>query len=75
MIGVGVRIAPFRGFWQKVMMDTKDSSIQKNVIEDLLSLDLKRDSQNGFPEDAFGDANLTSVVIFIGCRDKNPNRL
>ena len=48
---------------------------KENVIEDLLSLELKRDSQNVFPEDAVGDANLTSLVIFCGCRDKNCNLL
>ena len=28
-----------------------------------------------FPEDAFGDADLASMVMFIKCRDKNPNLL
>ena len=75
MIGTGSRISPFRGFWQKMMMDTLNPSIQKNVIDDFSSIELKRDSQNMFPEDAFGDADLTSVVIFIGCRDNNHNLL
>ena len=58
-----------------MMMDTLNPSIQKNVIDDFSSIELKRDSQNMFPEDAFGDADLTSVVIFIGCRDNNHNLL
>ena len=60
MIGTGSRISPF---------DTE------NVKDDFSSIERKRDSQNVFPEDAFGDANLTSVVIFFGCKDKNHNLL
>ena len=76
MIGAGAGIAPFRGFWQKVMMDTQDSSMQKDVIERLASLELKDDdSQNVFPEEAFGNANITSMAMFFGCRDKNCNLL
>ena len=75
MIGAGAGIAPFRGFWQKVMMDTQDSSMQKDVIEHLASLELKGDLQNVFPEEAFRDANITSMAMFFGCRDKNCNLL
>ena len=72
MIGAGSGIAPFRGFWQQLMLDSLQNYTPEEIVQSLEALELNDPMTNVISN--VGSATKT-MTMFFGCRDKGCNLL
>ena len=75
MIGAGSGIAPFRGFWQQVVVDSVDESKRDNFVELLAKLKIGDQTIDAPFETTSALTGTTCMTMFFGCRDHESNLL
>ena len=75
LIGAGAGMAPFRGFWQDLLLNSINKSKRIEVVQQLEMLDFNDTEGHDTASDAvdkFSDfSNEKAVSLFFGCRNKN----
>ena len=79
LIGAGAGIAPFRGFWQQLMLNSITEPNRIEVVQQMELLDFnyaKGQDTASDTADEFSDLLKAKVVsLFFGCRNKQCNLL
>ena len=75
MVGAGSGIAPFRGFWQQVMVDSLGDLEREKSIEQLSKIKIGDQTSNISFEKMPTSSDTTCMTMFFGCRDQESNLL
>ena len=79
LIGAGAGLAPFRGFWQQLMIDSLKDENRTDVVQHLEKFDftdkMYNDNSNLIAERFTGGSKRKLIYLFFGCRDKQCNLL
>ena len=75
MVGAGSGIAPFRGFWQQVVVDSLGVSNHEDFVERLENLKLDHRTIDTSFEKLHEKSDTTCMTMFFGCRDQESNLL
>jgi nitric-oxide synthase len=82
MIGTGSGIAPFRGFWQQMMVDSLKTKYERllskkydDIVQKIGTLELSDHMANIVSNEESKNSGTTTITMFFGCRDKGCNLL
>ena len=79
LIGAGAGIAPFRGFWQQLMLNSIKESNEMEVVQQMEMLGFNDAKAQDTASEGFDEYSETIkekvVTLFFGCRNKQCNLL